>query len=259
MKEEYFSDEEFDNFFSKFENLRFKTLKDLPIKKNLNILDLATGYGYYAIEIAKFESEIRITGIDISKSDVLKAKKNVENHNLSDRIEILKMDASEMKFPDEHFDMVCNFLGLEDIHMTRGRDGVEKTFSEVNRVLRQDGFFCFVAMPPDLMETRAQITEVALFSYICDATWLEAAEYEKILEKTGFKLMRIKNYCTHKKLTPKQAKEEIKFACENVPKIYGVKTQTCKRVWEKFGRDIENHGLGHYSKVISFTSKKLSH
>jgi hypothetical protein len=82
-------------------------------------------------------------------------------------------------------------------------------------------------------------------------------EYKKMLEKNGFRLLARRLYHTGKKLTPQQAREEIRFACENVPRIYGVKTPCFDKVWEEFGNRIEEHGLGHYSKVVLFIAQKV--
>lgn len=112
-------------------------------------------------------------------------------------------------------------------------------------------------MPPEELETEAQRIEVALFSYICDATWLSTRKYEEMLEKAKFRLERKKSYCTGKKLTSEQAKAEIKYACKWVPKIYGIKTPSFEDIWERFGPDIGRHGLGHYSKVVLMLAKKI--
>jgi hypothetical protein len=176
---------------------------------------------------------------------------------LEDRVKVVKMDVTKMSFNGEEFDMAINFAGLEDIHMTRGKGGVEKTFQEVARVLKPNSFFCFGVMPPEEMETEAQKIEVALFSHICDATWLSATEYERMAEKAGLMLLRKETYCTGKRLTAEQAKAEIKFACKNDPKIYGITTPSFEEVWAKFGEQIEENGLGHYSKVVMMTALKL--
>lgn len=254
--ERFVSDDEHSTYFSNLNGLRTMIVKALPIKKNQHVLDLATGYGFYAIELWKLNNTLKITGIDISQNDVFNARNNIKELKLEDQIKIIQMDATKMDFPDEEFDMVVNFLGLEDIHMTKGKIGVQKTFSEVNRVLKPEGYFSFVVMPTDEMETEAQKIEVELFSYICNATWLKAKEYEEILNETGFKLIRKEEYYTGKKLTSKQIKEEIEFACNNVQKIYGIETPTFYDVWDKFGKRIEKHGTGHYSKVVLFISQK---
>jgi len=229
----------------------------LPVKSNICILDLGTGEAFFAIEVANLFPDVKIVGIDISKNSIRDAKKNLKRENLKENIEIKMMDATGMSFKDQEFDMVINFTGLEDIHMTRGKVGVEKTFFEVNRVLKPQSYFCHVIMPPDQMETQAQKIEVALFSYICDATWLNLKEYEKLLERSKFRLISRKIYYTGKKLTSEQAKREIIFACKEAPKIYSIKARSFDETWDRFGKDIEKYGLGHYSRVVLQVAKKI--
>jgi ubiquinone/menaquinone biosynthesis C-methylase UbiE len=258
MIEKYVSDSEYrDNYFLNLNNLRGRIADDLQLKPGIQILDLATGGGYFAAAISGKQSNINIKGIDISKRDIDNARKTIEKFDLSNRVEILRMDAINMSFSDSSFDMVVNFLGLEDIHMTRGEEGIRKTFSEVNRVLKHGCMFYFVAMPPEEMETKAQKTEVELFSYICDATWLSSDKYETIIQSSGFKLLYKKSYFTGMKLTAEQARDEIRFACDNIPRIYGITVQTFEDTWARFGGTIKKYGLGHYSKVVLFAAKKI--
>lgn len=149
MKEEYVTDKEYNTYYKTLSNLRSRIVKDLPVESGMKILDVGTGYAYFAIEIAKLYKNVRLTGIDISKECVYTAIRNVKNKELQNRIEIKELDASSMEFNDEEFDMVVNFTGLEDIHMSRGKIGVYKTFSEVSRVLKSKSYFCFVVMPPE--------------------------------------------------------------------------------------------------------------
>lgn len=257
MIEQYVSNQEYQTYYQKLNGLRQRIARDLPVKPNFRILDLATGSGFFAIEVAKCYNSVQITGIDISKSSIQNARKNLKKESFQNKIEIQKMDATHMSFNRRDFDMVINFTGLEDIHMTRGKAGVQRTFFEVNMVLKPESFFCFVVMPPEEMETQAQKIEVALFSYICDATWLSAKEYEHILDQAKFRLTNKKSYYTGKKLTPEQAKAEIRFACKNDPKIYGIDTPSIEQVWAKFGQEIVENGLGHYSKVLLMVAKKV--
>jgi len=254
--EHYVTDKEYTTYFSKLNNLRRAVIKDIPFRHDMHILDLAAGYGFFTMEISQYDSTLTITGIDISREGVVEAQKNIKKLKLSNHIGILEMDATNMDFPDEHFDLVVNFLGLEDIYMTKGRAGVQKVFYEVYRLLKPQSYFCFVIMPADKAETEAQKLEVALFSYICNATWLNAGEYKTMLENARFTLVGEKNYYTHKKLTPAQAKKEIQFACEHVPQIYVVTTVSFDEAWARFGREIEKYGLGHYSKVILMIARK---
>jgi len=255
--EEFVSDDEYPTYFSKLEGLRARVAAALPVRPGMRILDVAAGYGYFALEVATREEAVKVVGIDVSQRDVDVFKRNVKTLGLGGRVEAVKMDATQMAFPDASFDMAVNFLGLEDIHMTRGRNGVRKAFAEVARVLAAGGYFCFTAMPPEESETRAQELEGALFSYLCGCTWLAAKEYENVLANEGFELLKKEHYDTGKKLTAAQAAEEVRFACENVPEIYGVRAASFDEVWSKFGAQIEKHGLGHYSKVALFVAQKV--
>lgn len=256
MHENYLPREDYPRFFSKLRGLRTKVAAHIPVSSSMRILDLATGCGYFAIEIARFWNDVRIVGIDVSEIDVRKSRENIANCGFSDRIKVMRMDAANMGFPDSSFDMVANFLGLEDIHMTRGREGVEKAFREVTRVLKPRGYFCFTSMPPEGAETEAQRIEVEVFSWLCGATWLSAKDYEKMLMDNGFSLCSRKTYYTGRKLTVEQAKEEILFACENVPNIYDITTPTFDEAWARFSSRIEKHGLGHYSRVVLLIAQK---
>jgi ubiquinone/menaquinone biosynthesis C-methylase UbiE len=257
MLERYVSDEEYATYFAALNGLRKQIAKDLPLRPGMSILDLATGYGFFSVEIAREHPCVKIVGIDLAPSDLDHARERVANQGLTDRICLVRMDATQMGFTDGGFDAAVNFLGLEDIHMTRGRAGVRKTFLEIARVLKRWGHCCFVGMPPEEMETEAQKIEVELFSYLCGSTWLSSDDYATFLWEAGFHHISKRVYRTGKRLTSAQAKEEIRFACDNVPTIYGVATPSFERVWEQFGRDIERHGLGHYSKVVLFIARKV--
>ena len=123
--------------------------------------------------------------------------------------------------------------------------------------MRPERLFCSVVMPPDEMETEAQKIEVALYSYICDATNPRLLEFKDMLRSAGLKLVAQQAYYTGKKLTPEQARREIKFAVESVPRIFGRPTPTTEEVWDRFGPAIEKHGLGQCSKTVLIVSQKV--
>lgn len=258
MEEAYISDRDYPIYFSKLNGLRNRIAADLPLRSGTRILDLATGDGHFAIELARRDSSLMIIGIDVSQYYVLTAKTNVENQRLGGQIEIIEMDAIDMSFPDGEFHMVANFTGLDEVYMTRGKGGVNTAFVEVSRILKPGGYFCFAVMPPEEMETEAQRLEVAVFSYVCNATYLSGGEYESMLKKAGLELVKRKAYYTGMKLTPEQAKEEIRSVCDNVPKIYGISAQPLETVWQRFGKDIQKEGMGYYSKVVLFVGRKAN-
>ena len=161
MGEAYVSDEEYPTYFVTLDGMRKTVASELgPLAGE--VLDVATGSAYFAMALAGKHPDIHVTAIDIHGLET--ARENVDERRLTDRITLREMDATSLEFEDGIFDHVVNFLGLEDIHMTRGREGVEKAFTEAHRVLKPGGSFCFVAMPSDEAETQAQRNEVEVFS-----------------------------------------------------------------------------------------------
>jgi ubiquinone/menaquinone biosynthesis C-methylase UbiE len=256
LSETYLSDDDYETYFETLSGVRTKVADELPVSPGMRILDVATGYGYFAAEVAGRHKTVSVIGIDLVRSDVNHSVATHRRQALSDRVSVIQMDATEMGFQDMAFDMAVNFLGLEDIHMTRGRKGVETVFLEVSRVLKPKGRFCTVLMPPDEMETDAQKTEVALYSYICDCKWFSFGHYEAMLARAGFKILRRRAFYTGKKLTPEQAKTEIEFAVEHVPHLFGRATAPYEDIWARFGPAIERHGLGQCSKTVLVVARK---
>ncbi len=252
MREAFVSDEEYPTYFVKLEGMREKVAEELELSGD--VLDMATGSAYYAMALARVHPDIHLTAIDVAGLET--ARENVDKAGLSNRITLRGMDATSLEFSDGRFDHVVNFLGLEDIHMTRGREGVEKAFNEAHRVLKPGGSFSFAAMPSDEAETPAQRNEIDVFSWICDATWLTRAEYLSLVSGSGLAFEYSKVFRTGKKLNVEQAREEMEFACENVPAIYGRPARGFDEAWERFGGSITEHGMGHYSRVELFVTTK---
>jgi ubiquinone/menaquinone biosynthesis C-methylase UbiE len=99
------------------------------------ILDIGTGSGLLAIELAKtFYPEVHITGIDMSE-DILKiAQRNVEISGLSHQIEFKLLSAAATSFPDGSFDIVVSNASLHHWF------DPQAVFSEIKRVTVKGGF-----------------------------------------------------------------------------------------------------------------------
>lgn len=94
------------------------------------ILDLGCGVGHHAIRFA--QRGAIVYAIDLSAKMVEKAKSIAKENSLDDRVKILQMDAEELQFADETFDLV---FGRSILHHTR----LELTRTQVHRVLKQGG------------------------------------------------------------------------------------------------------------------------
>jgi len=73
------------------------------------VLDVATGTGNLALEIARTSSDIKVTGIDFSPGMLAQARAKAERDGIGNA-EFLEMDMHEITLPDSHFDAaVCAF------------------------------------------------------------------------------------------------------------------------------------------------------
>ncbi len=121
------------------------------IRKNDRVLDIGTGRGFLAIELAKAVPGCHVIGIDVwngpAKGQMHKgflignSKRNAERNALlegvSDRVEFKQCDAREMPFESESFDVVVSSAALHqmiDFGMDRPR-----ILEEIHRVLKPGG------------------------------------------------------------------------------------------------------------------------
>jgi ubiquinone/menaquinone biosynthesis C-methylase UbiE len=103
--------------------------------KGSRILDIGTGSGLLAIEIAKIlKPEFHITAIDISEEMLQIARENIEKAGLAHRIELKGSSASALTFPDRSFDLVVSNASLH--HWI---DPLA-VFGEIQRVCANRGF-----------------------------------------------------------------------------------------------------------------------
>jgi ubiquinone/menaquinone biosynthesis C-methylase UbiE len=101
-----------------------------PLLQAGRILEIGPGPGFIAIEIAKLLPEVRVVGLDVSRTMIDIATSNAHEHGVSERVEFREGDASEMPFEEASFDFVVSSGSLH--HWAEpGR-----IFSEVHRVLK---------------------------------------------------------------------------------------------------------------------------
>lgn len=73
------------------------------------VLDVATGTGNLALEIARTFPGMQVTGIDFSAGMLVQARTKAEAGNITN-VEFFEMDMREITLPDGHFDAaVCAF------------------------------------------------------------------------------------------------------------------------------------------------------
>ena len=81
---------------------RLESMARLPITLGDRVLEIGVGTGINALLYPK---HCRITGIDFSAPMLSKATRRFDDHSVRN-VELLKMDAADLEFEDESFDLV---------------------------------------------------------------------------------------------------------------------------------------------------------
>ena len=97
--------------------------------RTLKVLDIGTGPGFYAIILASRGYDV--TAVDLSEGMIEQAKHNAGS--LAEKIRFFKMDAQELSFPDNEFDVIVKR------NLTWNLPDPVKAYGEWRRVLRDGG------------------------------------------------------------------------------------------------------------------------
>ncbi|MFX1264937.1 MAG: class I SAM-dependent methyltransferase [Promethearchaeota archaeon] len=264
MSFEFFTDDGYRRAFDHFGGIRKRIaeiMHELCAGPADMILDIPSGHGYFAAEVASSFASCRCLGVGLPSdvdSHFRLRDSDVYPQEVWSRIEYLCCDAVQLSLADSSFDLVVNFLGLEDIKMTRGEEGVVQALSEMVRVLKADGLLQIsISEYGDLPEER-----VAREAWSATGLNVEFAPrdwYVEALEGLEMKVTREEVLTFPKKMTVHQAKEELRFACEEAPKTFasfGVTAVSFKDVWSEFGDLIAKHGMAYWSRIRVIILKK---
>ncbi|MBS3750002.1 MAG: class I SAM-dependent methyltransferase, partial [Anaerolineales bacterium] len=103
------------------------------------ILDIATGTAVIPRELVKKNEypDMRIIGLDITESMLKQGKKEIHSDQFSSPINLTCGDAVALPFCNGSFDVIVT--GLASHHMN-----IPDLLSEVQRVLKPDGFFSMI-------------------------------------------------------------------------------------------------------------------
>jgi ubiquinone/menaquinone biosynthesis C-methylase UbiE len=254
-EEVFVPEKEYSDYLVGLGGLRERIVGAIPMEPRMRVLDTATGSAQFAIALAKRDPTLKIVAIDISDRAIRTAERRIKEKWLDPSVTAIKMDATRLDYQTSTFGLVTNFMGLDDIHSTRGPQGVRQAVHEVARVLKPRGYFCFTVIPPEESETQAQKLECDAYSYACGLTWLPANRYQEYLRGAGFTLIKREVFYTGKKLQPSQATQQLGAAIDNA-NAHEVETIPYDEVWKRYCRDIEKEGLGHCSRAVLMIARK---
>lgn len=114
---------------------RKKVVKAIAATNPENALDIATGTGDLAIQMAEAMPKAKVTGLDISPGMLEVGKNKVKEKDLESRIEMVIGDSEALPFDDNSFDAITVAFGV------RNFEDLEKGLSEIYRVLKPGGIF----------------------------------------------------------------------------------------------------------------------
>lgn len=108
---------------------RKQILTYAPKKKCLRVLDIGTGPGFFAINLALAGHEV--TAVDVTEHMLYHAKENAEDYGA--KVNFMLHRGEELPFADESFDLIVNR------NVTWNLEYPEKAFAEWARVLADGG------------------------------------------------------------------------------------------------------------------------
>ncbi|MFC0875079.1 bifunctional demethylmenaquinone methyltransferase/2-methoxy-6-polyprenyl-1,4-benzoquinol methylase UbiE [Saccharicrinis sp. FJH2] len=92
---------------------RKRVIRTLRPVQPEQVLDIATGTGDLAFQLAKITSE-KVTGADISEGMLAVAREKMEKRNLNCAMEFITGDAENLPFKDNTFDVVTVGFGIRN-------------------------------------------------------------------------------------------------------------------------------------------------
>ncbi len=106
-------------------------IKKLNIKENSRVLDIGSGWGFLATEIAK-QSKCQVTGITLSENQYRYSIQKAKELNLGNQVQFKLMDYREVK---DKYDRIVSVGMFEHV----GRKFYKKFFNKVSEILKDDG------------------------------------------------------------------------------------------------------------------------
>lgn len=114
---------------------RWRTLvtRHMPEKKDLVVLDIATGTADLLIALCRNAHVSKAYGVDLAEKMLALGQKKVSTMGLENKITLLKADAAQLPFSDHSVDVVSISFGI------RNFAAIEAALSEIARVLKPNG------------------------------------------------------------------------------------------------------------------------
>ncbi|MDE5660167.1 MAG: bifunctional demethylmenaquinone methyltransferase/2-methoxy-6-polyprenyl-1,4-benzoquinol methylase UbiE [Muribaculaceae bacterium] len=119
---------------------RAKAVRMLRRDNPRDILDVATGTGDLAIELARRLPQARVTGVDLSSGMIAVGREKIARAGLGERVSLSVADCLDLPFADASFDCITVAYGV------RNFANLEAGYREMRRVLRPGGTICVIEL-----------------------------------------------------------------------------------------------------------------
>ncbi|MFD1160740.1 class I SAM-dependent methyltransferase [Roseovarius aestuarii] len=126
--------EPIDEFHFRGREATLQLLKQLNLNQTSKVLDIGSGLGGVSRTMAE-EVGVHVTGVDLTQEFCDAAIAISAWVNLGDRTSFLQGDATDMPFPDDHFD------GAVTVHVAMNIPDKAAMYSEARRVLKSGARF----------------------------------------------------------------------------------------------------------------------
>jgi ubiquinone/menaquinone biosynthesis C-methylase UbiE len=181
-------------------------VKNLELSGSETILEVGSGRGLYAIEIAKLLKTGRVTAIDVweppksmnfyyhklsqpTGNTIYNAKRNAEIEGVDKKIDFINMNGNSMKFESRSFDIVLGAFvvghqGMYGLNMLK----------EMNRVLKPGGRIVLIDNFRDFTYFLLATPHLFVLSYLRGkkAKILAKDNWKKMINKANLKIRQIK-------------------------------------------------------------------
>ncbi|QIE58053.1 class I SAM-dependent methyltransferase [Rasiella rasia] len=152
------------------------TYELLKIKDNESVLEIGLGNGKFIKDILNYGSRISFTGIDISETMIIEAKKNNSSLIETEYVDLFDADVEKIPVWDETLDKICT---INTIYFWKNP---VKALEEIYRVLRPNGIL-IVSFRPFIEGQTLNFTKYGFKEY-------RAEDFEYLIQQTAFKIVK---------------------------------------------------------------------
>jgi demethylmenaquinone methyltransferase/2-methoxy-6-polyprenyl-1,4-benzoquinol methylase len=94
---------------------RRRTVRALALGDRPRVLDLATGTGDLAVDIARFHPDATVIGLDPSRQMLAIAQQKLATRRLADRVTLVRGDAQHLPYRDGELDAATIAFGIRNV------------------------------------------------------------------------------------------------------------------------------------------------